>query len=569
MASLILQIVVILCLFESRLVFGGKACSRENTVLFVPLDERFTTRDIVLNLNDVTDYCMVTPDPSLISLWKQPAPMGELHAWVEDNIALADTAIISAEMYLYGSLINSRISNDTTAEITGRVHKLVDLSKQHGTKLYVSTVVMRIPSYNGDFEEPWYWTDYGADLYGYSYNTDEAEKTGSAEAAETAVEFKKKVPANALEEFVWRRERNHNVTLELIEVLRKEDALEYLYITLDDSAPYGFNIREGDELKALVGGLSEDLQERMPVYPGSDETQMILFSKYATVAKAASRGGEKRVRVGVVYRDPATKDRIPNYEGEGMATTLQMNIQAGGGELVELADVDDENAGSVDLLLFVNNFSTDKQAEASQQPPYNGDVFDSSDDDGDDDGSEKDYARFDAFIAKYVDKRVLGFCDNRYSNGADLRFVAYLTDRVAQTRLRTVAYAGWNTNSNTIGTVVANAIILSLFGEAGQAQEGNAHFNSIRLVEDAGYQSDTRLNLIQYLSTLSPQLFPDENTMDLNPDLAFYTRFSYKQLASTFSRIAETYGLPYQLDSIYYPWNRTFESGFQVSLTAV
>ncbi len=31
---------------------------------------------------------------------------------------------------------------------------------------------MRIPSYNGDFEEPWYWADNGANIYSWSYFTD-------------------------------------------------------------------------------------------------------------------------------------------------------------------------------------------------------------------------------------------------------------------------------------------------------------------------------------------------------------------------------------------------------------
>lgn len=567
MFATVIQSLVYLCV--PAIAF---ACSREKTVLFIPLDERFTTRDIVLNLKDVMDdFCMITPEPSLLSLWKTPAPIDELHAWVDENMGKAKTAIISAEMYLYGSLINSRISNDTTAEITGRVHQLLDVSKKYGTDLYISTVVMRIPSYNGDFEEPWYWTDYGADIYSYSFYTDQSEKTGSVEAFETAMSYKKKVPADALEEFLWRRERNHNVTLELIDSLKereKDDGtpnfFQYLYITLDDSAEYGFNIQEADEIKSLVDKLDKKLQERIPVYPGSDETQMILLSKFATLAKSGSDNinHSARVRVGVVYRDPLTNDKIPNYEGEAMALTLKMNIEAGGGELVEVMDVNDAHADEVDLFLFVNNFSTDKQLEASQQPPFDGNVFDS---DSDDDTGYDDYQRFDAFIAKYLDKKALGFCDNKYSNGADLRFVAYISTKVARSKLQTIAYAGWNTNSNTIGTVVANSIILSLFGNSRDAQVGNARFNSIRLVEDAGYQADTRLSLIQYLTSLSSEVYPNENTMDLNPDLQYYTRFSYKQLASTYYRIAQTYGLPYELESIYYPWNRTFESGFYIS----
>ena len=31
---------------------------------------------------------------------------------------------------------------------------------------------MRIPGYNGDMEEPWYWENYGKYIYEYSYYTD-------------------------------------------------------------------------------------------------------------------------------------------------------------------------------------------------------------------------------------------------------------------------------------------------------------------------------------------------------------------------------------------------------------
>ena len=42
-------------------------------------------------------------------------------------------------------------------------------------KLYMSSVVMRIPGYNGDMEEPWYWENFGRDIYEFSYYTDKDE----------------------------------------------------------------------------------------------------------------------------------------------------------------------------------------------------------------------------------------------------------------------------------------------------------------------------------------------------------------------------------------------------------
>ena len=39
----------------------------------------------------------------------------------------------------------------------------------------MSNVVMRIPGYNGDMEEPWYWEKFGRDIYEFSYYTDKDE----------------------------------------------------------------------------------------------------------------------------------------------------------------------------------------------------------------------------------------------------------------------------------------------------------------------------------------------------------------------------------------------------------
>ena len=50
-----------------------------------------------------------------------------------------------------------RSSNDSTAVIQQRLSKLNGyVSANPKLKLYLSSVVMRIPSYNEDIEEPWY-----------------------------------------------------------------------------------------------------------------------------------------------------------------------------------------------------------------------------------------------------------------------------------------------------------------------------------------------------------------------------------------------------------------------------
>ena len=59
---------------------------------------------------------------------------------------------------------------------------------------------------------------------------------------------------------------------------------------------------------------------------------------------------------------------IPNYEGQPMIQTLMDQMKAAGGTFMN-------DVSKAEIILFVNNFSTTKQLEASQQPT-NGSIAD-------------------------------------------------------------------------------------------------------------------------------------------------------------------------------------------------
>jgi hypothetical protein len=69
----------------------------------------------VAPLVPIVQFTLITPPMSLLPIQKTPAPLEALLQWVDDNIGGADAAVISSEMFLYGGLIASRCSNDSTA----------------------------------------------------------------------------------------------------------------------------------------------------------------------------------------------------------------------------------------------------------------------------------------------------------------------------------------------------------------------------------------------------------------------------------------------------------------------
>jgi hypothetical protein len=429
-----------------------------------------------------------------------------------------------------------------------------------GLKLFISNVVMRIPSYNGDFEEPWYWANYGNDIYSYSYYTDKYNKLNNPADKSEADKYKQQIPSSALDEFLWRRERNHNITMEMVKKMSPKSSsssstqsFELLFITLDDNAEYGFNIQEASEIKDLVQRLN--VQPLVPIYPGADEVQMVQLARVAGIKTGQT------AQFAVIFRAPEHIESVPNYEGQPMVSTLEQQINAAGGKMTIFSSSSNEikfDPAVTNTLLLVNNFDTPTQLEASQQPSSGS-------------SSSDNFDVFSPWIEQGLHyKTPIGFCDNRYSNGGDIAFVSYMNSKMSSSSsmMENMAYAGWNTNGNTIGTVVANSVLLTLFGGrgggAGSATfiEGNKAFNSLRILEDVDYQARTRQDLVTYVQGLSGA--GGETSSNLQPDLTFYQRYSYKSLSVRYNEINQLYKLggSFQLESIYYPWNRTFEIGF-------
>jgi len=207
-------------------------------------------------------------------------------------------------------------------------------------------------------------------------------------------------------------------------------------------------------------------------------------------------------------------------------------IYAAGGHIVN-------GSSNASVLFLVNNFSTKQQLEAVNQP-LGGNIDE-----------------FNMFHNYLTSEKVLGFADVRYSNGADILFVEWMTYHaqvVGDLSMDNFGYAGWNTDGNTLGTVIGNTILLSLFSNNAKA---NQYFNSLRILEDCYYQAIMRTQLTNYVANVT-----GDNINNLADDLSFYEHFSWKRLNSDYSMINDIYKIDFQLDNVYYPWNRTFEIGF-------
>ena len=288
----------------------------QTTILFIPLDERFTTRSIVLNLARLIqdDFILLTPPIELISHWKQAANPDLLFQWLHNQITTSCSLLISTEQLLYGGLINSRLSNTSFDELHSRLNTLVSFKREFGSKLqiYLSSVIMRIPAYNEDFEEPDYWATYGRLIYLWSFYFDRYSVLHNPTDEEQVQILEKQIPSNILNEFIWRRSRNYNLTYTLLHDYTQL-YFERVWLTLDDNAEYGFNKAEERQLIKLINDPSINISSKVNIYPGADEVSLAILSQIVVNNKQQQQLSIPTFTVR--YRNVTTQNYIPNYEG--------------------------------------------------------------------------------------------------------------------------------------------------------------------------------------------------------------------------------------------------------------
>ena len=140
-----------------------------------------------------------------------------------------------------------------------------------------------------------------------------------------------------------------------------------------------------------------------------------------------------------------------------MNVTVASQITASGGVIV--------TSETPSVYLLVNNFDTKQQQEATEQTPT----------------PESNYVSLLPYIKSALSANVpIGFTDSKYSNGGDLSFMKWVASLSPGLELGAFAYAGWNTNGNKLGTVIANSVVLYYFRDT----QMNRAFGMLRLLED-------------------------------------------------------------------------------------
>ncbi|MGP7959250.1 DUF4127 family protein [Sanguibacter sp. A247] len=482
------------------------------SIVLVPLDERPVNTGLVADVASVAGHRLELPPAGARASYREAANTDMLAAWLRVRAADPDVGaiVVSIDMLVHGGLIPARTTHEDTATVLRRLDVLRDIKRERpDLPILAVTLVTRASDHDSAIEEPDYWATYGRRMHALGRESHQAWEAG--EQAPTA-----DVPADVRRDFARRRLRNHIVNLSAID-LRADNVLHHLVVTADDTARFSAGSVEQAWL-AYWGVL--DPAMNVPIYPGADETGAVLVARAITLLAGVTP------RVRHVTADPDGMERIPPYENAPLATSVPRQIAAAGGLVV---DEDPE------LVLVVH---TSDPARGDQGGPHRA---------ADDPAAA---AAPVALVSEHVASGVMvAVADLRYANGSDPTLVEGL--RAAGLLDEIVAYGGWNTAGNALGSTVALGIAAVVADRTGlPARELARPARVRRLLDDHAYQSIVRKRAWEAVFHADYTPLPDAEVPDAEAWVTTQLRREHENIFP---------GDALHLDRVSLPWKRAFE----------
>jgi hypothetical protein len=502
-------------------------------ILLVPLDSRPAAGQFAQMIGRIAGEELRVPPYGSLGRFVSPGDPEAVLQWLSEAASKEPrTLIVSADMICYGGLIASREPKTSLELARLRLKKLIDIRRRSPkTKLYVFSSTMRLAPTATRAAAPWRMK-----LARYQELRDMVERLKIERVRPEMEEVRLSLPPGVIEPYEAARKRDHALQRDLIEAAASRK-IDYLVIGQDDAKPYGPHISEGERLRRLVQ--KRKAESRVYFCEGIDQHASVLLSR----ALLDREGWVPRVRV--VYSDPAGRKKYASYESKPIEDSLREQIEASGAAVAG-------EGGQYDYNLYLNTpdrrretfdqWLSDLKSEADQGLPVA--VADIN-------LSKTGTADPELFDALWEDSRLMSL----------------------------LAYAGWNTAGNTMGTTVpaANVYLLArrLRVDPLKREVAQREFLLHRLVDDYAFHRYTRPLANSLLLSESSEEVYGLDYSDMNDfiqrDLQRYLEYFYEGQFQ--GRRFYVDNQPYELSGlrdvrIALPWPRSYEVRLEFRIDA-
>lgn len=491
-------------------------------IVYLPLDERPCNYSFVKFLTeDNGEIDLVTPKLSEMGDKKTPADYNSICNFLSRECVNADYLILAIDTLVYGGIIPSRLHRLPENELKERASFIKKLKMQNPTlKIYAFSLVMRCPCYDTDDEEPDYYGLVGESIFLYGQN-EHKYSLGLIDKAEYD-RVKKSLSRceQYLPDFLTRRKTNLAVLIDVLSMVGKE--IEEMVILQDDSNPYGFTAMDQKKVRDFIteAGISID------IYPGADEGGLSLLARVVCDIHKESP------KIYPVYAQESCKNFIPLYEDREVYKSIAAQIKSAGATLAKSED-------EADILLYCNQPDC---AAHNIDKPYT---------------AEQDCRDLQSYVAKMkahiLSGKAVAVADIAYCNGADVKTTELIEEQIGLLNL--AGYAGWNTSSNALGTVISQSVMHHFYGNTAT----HLRFTAERVYEDIGYCAYVRKRVWDFEVEKMGYTYEDtkvargEVSQRINELLNEYVSAHYPKIAAR-----------YEISDCCLPWRRMFEVGLTV-----
>ncbi|MCW5940162.1 MAG: DUF4127 family protein [Fimbriimonadaceae bacterium] len=418
-------------------------------ILLVPIDDRPASMQFAQMIGAMAGITVETPPPDLLGRFTQPGRPEAIIDWLSPRLGSYEAAIVSADMLAYGGLIASRVDRSSQNLALKRLKAFAEVrAKYPDTKVYTFSAVMRLAPTATKATAGWRQQlgQFAALRQRYRIQQD-------PESLRKLRSLRAQIPAGEIEKYDAIRSRNHEIQRTLLR-MTYDGVFQHTMLGQDDAQVTGPHVPETANLQQLAESLS--LGERAFFAEGIDQIPNVLLSR--ALAEAASW----RPRVRIVFADEEGRNKVAAYEAKTVDRSLKDQIFGSLGTIANPGE-------SFDYSLYVNT------------PDPRGFALDA----------------FLGSLKSEVDQGMpVAVADiNLGKTGTgDLRLYDALLDSGRSTRV--LAYAGWNTAGNTMGTTIPAANVYLLARRIGvdpvQREVALRAFILHRLVNDFEYHKYVR-----------------------------------------------------------------------------
>lgn len=493
--------------------------------LLLPLDSRPVCTRLPQQLGALAGTELIVPPKKLLDNYENKALRPELVNYLQNTLPQVDEAFISTDLMIHGGLLASRQFTDDNIYEKQLFTAISQLQNNNpAKKLTLFSTVPRLLVSDQLIPDRWYKYY----LFRYSQYYDIYATTKDGFAINYLGEYARKIPLEILSKYLELYNRNEALGKRLI---KEANPSLHLLIGQDDSSTYGLPQVVTRKLQKAA----EEKKNLIAFTQGADETGALL------VAKSYLQQTGYRPKLYLIYADPSIKNLTMPYQSK----TCQELIE----DKCRLLDINiTESINRADFLLYINcghdtYQPTEKQAQELTQLLH----------------SKFPVALLD-LTANFEKNELL--MPLLIKNGSPLS--------------RLTAFAGWNTFSNSLGSLLAQSSIITGQAKILHNEEqllalyaANSQFNTERILEDYCYQK-----------LLHSQLSWEINTMGYDSSHMYYTILKYaEQRTNSFLRLQadrilhnclgkEPFYKNYYLRDITvncsFPWCRSFEVQLQV-----